>query len=235
MGSKYVLGITTLQMNREYDYGGHVENQLAVLNRLGMFERPLAVEPGKLPALVDYRDTNQPLHLRARSYLHANCAHCHRKWGGGNTDSELQASLPLTDTGVLNARPSHGKFGLPDPRILVPGKPERSLVWYRMRLANGEGRMPHIGSNVPDHESINMLEHWIQGLDDDQNQWSLSGALRPRLPASRLWLFISLVWPPAISILVAFCLYRLWRWVANQTTSPSTATRSEDRVLEPIA
>lgn len=226
MGSKYVLGVTTLQLNRDYDYGGHVENQLAVLNRLGVFERPLPAKPEELPALVNYREEKQPLHLRARSYLHANCAHCHRKWGGGNTDFELQASSRLTDTGVLNARPSHGKFGLSDPRILVPGEPERSLVWHRMLLANGEGRMPHIGSNVPDHDAIAMLESWIQGLDGSQRQLSLAGALRPRLPASPLWQFFSNLWPRVIAILGAFCLYRLWWWSADQTTPPGRSQRS---------
>lgn len=225
MGAKYALGVTTLQLNRDYDYGGHVENQLAVLNRLGVFQQPLRADPEELPALVDYREVDEPLHLRARSYLHANCAHCHRKWGGGNTSFELQASSRLIDTGVLNARPSHGKFGLSDPRIVVPGEPERSLVWRRMQLANGEGRMPYLGSNVHDHESIAMLESWIQGLDDDRHQLSLSGALRPRLPESRLWQFFSNVWPRLVAILGAFCLYRLW-WSTDQTTPPGTSNRS---------
>jgi glucose/arabinose dehydrogenase len=37
--ANFVLGLTELQMNKDYDYGGgHVENQLAVLERLGMLK-----------------------------------------------------------------------------------------------------------------------------------------------------------------------------------------------------
>ena len=55
------------------------------------------------------------------------------KWGGGNAEFQLLATLPLKDTGTLNTRPGQGTFDLDDPRILVPGDPERSLVPYRMK------------------------------------------------------------------------------------------------------
>ncbi len=180
MGAKYALGVTTLQLNREHDYDGHRENQLSLLSRLGVFKQPLPAPLSQLPALVDYRDTKQPLHLRARSYLHANCAHCHRKWGGGNAEFELQASITLDQTGTLNALPGQGTFGLEDPRILVAGNPDRSLILQRMQLA-GLGRMPHIGSNVIDMDAVRMLHQWIVSLQDHR-LLSEPGALRPRLP-----------------------------------------------------
>ena len=37
MASKYVLGVTTLQMNKDHDYGGVTQNQLAVLERLSVW------------------------------------------------------------------------------------------------------------------------------------------------------------------------------------------------------
>ncbi|MGE5194298.1 MAG: PQQ-dependent sugar dehydrogenase, partial [Deltaproteobacteria bacterium] len=78
MPAKYVLGVNTLQMNKDHDYGnGVVANQLAVLERLGIFKSPLPKPPAELPHLANYRDESQPLDARARSYLQSNCAHCH--------------------------------------------------------------------------------------------------------------------------------------------------------------
>lgn len=179
MASKYVLGLTTLQMNKEHDYGGHQENQLALLDRLGIFTEKLPASPDQLPSLADYRDANQALHLRARAYLHANCAHCHRKWGGGNAEFELHASIPLTETLAVNTRPGQGSFTLTDPRILVPGDPDRSLILKRMQL-DGLGRMPHVASKVIDHAAATLLHEWIASLNEPSSLES-PGAIRPRV------------------------------------------------------
>ena len=78
--AKYVLGINTLQMNKDHDYGGVVANQLRTLDHLGVFTQPLPAEPEKLGRLVDYQNPDLETELRARAYLHANCSHCHVKW-----------------------------------------------------------------------------------------------------------------------------------------------------------
>jgi uncharacterized repeat protein (TIGR03806 family) len=179
MASKYILGVTTLQMNRDHDYGEVKQNQLAVLERLGVFKQKLQVPPERLPRLVDYQDAREDLNLRSRAYLHANCAHCHRKWGGGNADFDLQASIPLGSTKAVNTLPGQGTFGLVDPRILVPGDPDRSLVYQRMKM-EGLGRMPHVASSVVDREALTMLRAWIIGLGE-RNQTQQHGAVNPRV------------------------------------------------------
>ncbi len=164
MPAKYVLGLNTLQMNRNYDYGkGHVANQLRELEELGMFKTPLPKSPQELPHLVNYRDESQQLDQRARSYLHSNCAHCHMKWGGGNAEFQLLATMPLAELGIVNARPHQGFFNLKDPKVLVPGNPERSMIYHRITKL-GLGRMPHVASNVIDEQSAKMLREWIAGL-----------------------------------------------------------------------
>lgn len=164
MPAKYALGLNTQQLNRLHDYGaGEQENQLGVWTRLGLFKEP---PPGKiedLPKLVDYRDGAHSLESRARSYLQANCAHCHMKWGGGNAEFQLVAALPLADLGIVGARPGQGAFGLEDPRIVVPGVPERSMLWHRMQRT-GLGHMPHVGSNVRDEAGVELLRQWISTL-----------------------------------------------------------------------
>lgn len=164
MPAKYVLGVNTLQMNKAHDYGnGVTANQLQTLEKLGIFKAPLPKPPEELPKLVDYRDESQPLDERARSYLHSNCAHCHMKWGGGNAEFQLLVTLPLSELGIVGTRPGQGSFDLKDPKVLVPGSPERSMIYHRMTKL-GLGRMPHVASNVIDEKAAKMLRDWIAQL-----------------------------------------------------------------------
>ncbi|MCO6459598.1 MAG: PQQ-dependent sugar dehydrogenase [Pirellulaceae bacterium] len=175
MSAKYVLGVNTLQMNKDHDYGGVVANQLSTLDHLGVFRDKLPRPPHELPRIVAYRSADEPLNLRARAYLHANCAHCHRKWGGGNAEFQLLASLPLDETGTLGVGPQQGRFDLPDPRLLVAGRPDQSMVLFRMRRL-GLGRMPHVASNLVDAEAVHLISQWIEQLQggDDLRQTGLA-------------------------------------------------------------
>lgn len=180
MASKYVLGVTTLQMNKTHDYGGRKANQLAVLEKLGVFQNKLPKPPEDLPRLVDYRDPAASTHLRARSYLHSNCAHCHRKWGGGNAEFDLQASIPFSQSNAVNARPGQGTFKLDDPKIVVPGEPGRSLLLERMKIIS-LGRMPHVASKVVDQQAVELITQWITELKQEE-LLDVPGAIHPRLP-----------------------------------------------------
>jgi uncharacterized repeat protein (TIGR03806 family) len=161
--AKYVLGVNTMQMNREHDYGGVIANQLATFDHLKLFTKPLEKKPAELDKLADYRDSSSSLDQRARAYLHANCSHCHRKWGGGNAEFQLLKTLPLAELGIVGTRPGHGAFGLEGGKLLVPGQPEQSLIPHRMRKV-GLGRMPHVASNVVDEEATKLIEEWIRKM-----------------------------------------------------------------------
>jgi len=163
MPAKYVLGLDTLQLNRDHDYGGVIANQLATFEHLGLFKQPLPDSPDKLPKLPDYTDESADLNGRARAYLHANCSHCHRKWGGGNASFQLLGTLDLAETGTIGIRPNHGSFELHEPSILIPGEPERSMIHHRMTRL-GLGRMPHIASSVKDEAAIKLIGDWIRQL-----------------------------------------------------------------------
>lgn len=163
MPAKYLLGINTRQLNRDYQYGEVTVNQLAVFQKLGLFVKPLPDEPENLPRVHDPSDTSAPLDLRARAYLDANCAHCHRKWGGGNAEFQFVTDLPVDELGIVNAALQHGEFELDDPHVLTPGAPERSMMLHRMRIL-GLGRMPHIASGVVDEQGVRLIEEWIAQL-----------------------------------------------------------------------
>src|SRR5207237_5949048 len=79
--AKFALGVNTMQMNRDHNYGGVVANQLATLEHIGLFTTKLPAASEKLPKLADFNDASLPVDVRSRAYLHAHCAPRHRNWG----------------------------------------------------------------------------------------------------------------------------------------------------------
>lgn len=174
MAAKYLLGLTTLQVNRSRDEGGKIANQLAVFDHIGLFTKPLETPREKLPRLAAYDDLSTALEARARSYLHANCSHCHRKWGGGNTEFQLLATQDLKDLGIVGVRPAHGGFYIPDAEIAAAGEPLRSVLFYRMAKL-GPGRMPRLGSERVDEAGLKLIHDWLASLPDDSKTGRTAG------------------------------------------------------------
>jgi len=166
MAAKYVLGINTPQINKDHDYSGVVDNQLRTFEHVGLFTEPLPASPDALPHLVDYADVSQETGQRARSYLHANCSHCHRKWGGGNSEIQLLYGLDLADMKTVAARPTHGAFSVSQAAVIAPGDPYRSVLYYRLAKL-GPGRMPRIGSSVVDESALQLIHDWIAQLPEE--------------------------------------------------------------------
>ncbi len=103
----------------------------------------------------------------ARVYLHVNCSHCHQFGAGGTADLELRFTTPLSQTKTFNTRPVQGAFGIPDAKIIAPGDPNRSILYYRM-AKTGHGRMPQLGSQVVDDIGVGLIREWIAQLDSNR-------------------------------------------------------------------
>jgi glucose/arabinose dehydrogenase len=123
----------------------------------------LPVLPEEMPRLARPDDDSAPLDLRARSYLHANCAHCHVWAGGGNSAIDLHFATPPEKRKYLNASPMHGPQGAKDARIIAPGAPERSVLYLRL-TKRGRGQMPPLASHASDLEGARLIERWIRGM-----------------------------------------------------------------------
>jgi len=123
-------------------------------------------------ALVAPDDDDAPLDRRVRSYLQANCAHCHVEAGGGNARIDLAAVTARERMMLDDQMPVHAAdsliesldVGAPiDPatlRLIAPGAPERSVLWLRA-ARRGPGQMPPIASNVADPLGVELLRRWI--------------------------------------------------------------------------
>lgn len=163
------LAFNLPQIDRDHDYGGARDNQVRALEHAGFIELLHNPEDGdsdhfQMPRrLTDPNDAKASLDDRARSYLHVNCAHCHRFGAGGSVDLELKYDTPLDHMKVLEVRPVQGTFEMPNAQILAPGDPYRSVLYYRMAKL-GPGRMPHIGSEVVDRGGTHLIRDWVRQL-----------------------------------------------------------------------
>ena len=199
----FVLGLSTLQMNKEGQLGT-LERQgyfkVDVLEHLRVQESrwkkqspwPLgAVLPrvweglrrelsrhwppaerltdrlprpsGDYPRLPDPYDPLAPLAARARAYLHANCAQCHVEAGGGNSAIDLHIQTASERMKIFDVKPLHDAFGIPDPRIVAPGSPERSTLYQRLSR-RGPGQMPPLATSEVDERAAGLVRDWIEAL-----------------------------------------------------------------------
>ncbi len=164
----FVLGLRTLQMNRDHDYGDVVDNQLRALNHIGVFTKPLSKAPVEYEALPDAYDANADLNSRARAYLYVNCSVCHVSDGGGNARFKVSYDLAPEAMDLIDERPMHGDFGLLDARLVAPGDPYASVLFYRLSKL-GRGRMPHVGTRLTDERGLDLIHDWIVELSPNKN------------------------------------------------------------------
>ena len=161
----FVLGPKARQLNGEYRYPatGVTDNQLRTWNYLGMFDPPLreAEIPG-LDRLVAVGDVSAGLEHRVRSYLDANCMHCHRP--GANIPAAFDARFdtPPAERKILDAPTVSDSLGIDRPRIVAPGDPARSMLYQRM-VQPARYKMPPLARNVVDAEAAAVIAEWIRG------------------------------------------------------------------------
>lgn len=174
--AEHTLAFNLPQLNRDHDYGGIQANQIRTLRHIGLLEdvpperkpwepqaayTPRSVET--LPRLVDPYDASADLDTRGRSYLHVNCAHCHRFNGGGSAHIHIPFDTPLEKTQAIGVRPTQGTFAIPGAQIVAPGDPYRSVLYYRL-AKTGPGHMPAIGARMIDRRGVQLIHDWIRQL-----------------------------------------------------------------------
>ncbi|MGI9470281.1 MAG: PQQ-dependent sugar dehydrogenase [Rubripirellula sp.] len=170
-----IHGFKINQLNRSSNH--HQGNQLDRFDSLGLFDA--AIEPAAPLASPD--DESKSLHDRARSYLHMNCAHCHRRGGGGTAAFELVGNKPLAELDLVDAKPTQGEFGLTDSRVVASGHPEQSVLLYRL-AKSGRGHMPQFGPNLLDERGIRLVHDWIVSLGGE-NAGAHAAEIQQRLIA----------------------------------------------------
>jgi mono/diheme cytochrome c family protein len=159
------LGPETRQLNRSMNG----ENLLEKLERSNLFDAPLP-KP-YLPTPYDSSEGKPPEGASnaelARSYLHANCAFCHRADGNSGT-LDLRHDVSLPSSNACNTPPMKGGAGLSTYTILTPGKPMESVLWARMQTLDDKNRMPQIATYVVDQPGVKLVSDWIASIPSCQ-------------------------------------------------------------------
>jgi uncharacterized repeat protein (TIGR03806 family) len=157
-----VLGVKTRQMNHDFAYPGGTDNELRAWNHLGLFEPSFSdAVLASFDKLAAAADMTRSLEDRARSYLDANCSHCHRP-GGTVANFDARYDTPLDQQELING-PVLIDQGIDKPRIISPHDRWRSIAFMRMDTT-GDIRMPPLARNTIDEGGINRMREWIMSM-----------------------------------------------------------------------
>ena len=159
------IGPSVRQLNGELAYGNSVENQLTHWQRTAMLTGLPALENcPKAPVWNDPKTGS--LNDRARIWLDINCAHCHNPTGPAMT-SGLNLSVSERDPtalGVLKTPVAAGRGSGGRSYDIVPGKPDESILTYRLHSTDPGVMMPELGRKTVHTESLELLRAWIMAM-----------------------------------------------------------------------
>jgi len=158
------IGPKARNLNKDYAYSDGTENQLERWSRIGYLQGLPAA--AVRPKAAQWNDPGSgSLAERARAYLDNNCAHCHQPGGqAGYTGVDLR--LTQTDVahqGLCKSPNSAGNVGALRYDV-VPGRPDESILIYRLESTAPKVSMPALGRDVVHEEGVTLLRQWIASL-----------------------------------------------------------------------
>ncbi|MBI3544636.1 MAG: right-handed parallel beta-helix repeat-containing protein, partial [Deltaproteobacteria bacterium] len=161
------IGPKARLLNRDFAYDDGTYNQLVAWSKLGILAGA-PDNPAEAPRLPAWdKPADAPVAARARAYLEVNCAHCHSATGlARNTGVFLEASVTdRTKLGVCKTPVAAGIGAGKNLYDVVPGKPKKSIMIYRLGATHAKIKMPQIGRSVVHDEGLELVKEWIKGLD----------------------------------------------------------------------
>jgi regulation of enolase protein 1 (concanavalin A-like superfamily) len=160
-----VLGVKTRQLNGNFGYPATAvtDNQIRAWNHVGFFNP--VVSDAAIPSydkLVSVSDSNSPLELRVRSFLDANCAHCHRPNGGVQANFDARFDTALAGQGLVGGA-AQNSLGIMNAYVVAPGDTNRSILFQRDNSLAAI-KMPPLAKNVIDTNAMSVMASWIMSL-----------------------------------------------------------------------
>lgn len=159
------IGVTARNLNRNYAYPRGSDNQLVYWSKVGMLHgAPAAEQAPRLPVWND--PGTGTLEARARAWLDSNCAHCHNPDGPART-SGLDLTATQTDLfkrGFWKPPVAAGRGSGGRSFSVVPGKPDESILVYRVESHEPGVMMPEQGRRLVDEEGAALVRAWVASL-----------------------------------------------------------------------
>lgn len=155
------IGPSARQLNGDYEYKSGKENQLAHWQNLKLIKD--LPTTNQIPKLINYDQQDESIDARARAWLEINCAHCHRADGPAkNSGLHLLASeKDLSKLGVGKAPVAAGKGSGGLLYDIVPGKPDESILQFRIESVHPGIMMPELGRSITHDEGVELVRKWI--------------------------------------------------------------------------
>jgi uncharacterized repeat protein (TIGR03806 family) len=159
------IGPKARHLNRDFAYREGTENQLTHWSRLAVLLG--APAPEEAPRMAVWNDPETgSLDHRARAWLEINCAHCHSPQGPARSSGlDLLASQRNPTSFGVNKAPvaagiGSGGFALD----IVPGKPDQSILAYRIASTHPGVMMPELGKRLVHEEGVALVREWIKAM-----------------------------------------------------------------------
>ncbi len=159
----YPIGLKPQNLNHNIAFDDGIQNQLSKWVDFGYLENNY---PSNIVSTINWEDDSQPLELRVRSYFDINCAHCHSDEGYCNyrpmrfafyrTDDQSKMGVCVDADEVFDASLT---------KIIEPGNPNRSILFYRISTVEESLRMPILARTLKHEEGVQLIEEWINSLN----------------------------------------------------------------------
>lgn len=159
------IGPKIKQLNNDLTYSdGTIMNQLEKWTAMGYLE---GYKKGSTyPTLFAMNNEKADISDKARSYLDANCSHCHNLQGPAST-SGLYLNYEENDPfhwGVFKSPVAAG-IGAGDYKFAIyPGHGDESIIPFRMNSTNPGVMMPEIGRVSIHTEGVALIKDWINEM-----------------------------------------------------------------------
>ena len=162
------LGPKANNLNRSGVYSK--TNQLTEWSQAGLLRELPNLD--QVPSMAQWDSPDESVDRRARAYLDVNCAHCHSPTGPArnsglhlNWDEENPYHLGRFKTPVAAGKGTGGRqYGI------VPGKPEESILEYRLKTVQVGEVMPELGKTLVHPEGLALIRTWIEEMPAGEPQ-----------------------------------------------------------------